>query len=156
MATVMLTPFAVYAPNSGKDSTLSITVGVNGSKKGYGVGGTDSGSKGSDAGYVPSNISALYYDGASGSEKIIIETSDDKWPDLWPLDSIDITQGSDTTNHDVIFNTAEKQWESTGSVTSSELATASSTDSITVKFNYFWVADRFADIRMNNTGIASL
>ena len=152
MATVMLTPFAVYAPSSGVTSTLSVTSANLSTTGDIGYIEDDAGAKASGDGFVPGNISKVYYD--SSANKVVVSVPDgEKWPDLWPLESISIGT-EDPINMQFIVNPARDggEWRSVEDITSNPLTTGTHV----VTFNYFWVADRFADIRMNNTGIASL
>ena len=94
MATVMLTPFAAFSPESANPSDQDFTAGVDSvaasDHYGYRGGASGFGTLGmAGDGFIPEGLHDIYYN--NETDKIYIATEDGaEWPYLWPLESITI------------------------------------------------------------------
>ena len=119
MATVMLTPFAAFAPESANDSTVTFAVGDDAYHHGYRV-SSNIGSLTSTTGFIPEGLVDLYYDDSNSKIHIGLSEGTD-WPYLWPLESITVEMvtypvefqlASDLPNalNQSYYNTTNSMW----------------------------------------------
>ena len=98
MATVMLTPFAAFSPESANPSTQIFEAGVDAASpdtdhSGYRGGTGGFGTLGSTTGFIPEGLNDIYH--SVETSKIYVSTSiGTEWPYLWPLESITIDDGT--------------------------------------------------------------
>lgn len=136
MATVMLTPFASFAPISRTESSV-LMAGTTGTHD-------------NPTGYIPSGLTFAYN---STDDYVTISNGTTlDWPKLWPLASVKFGSADATPVTFTKTSGNKGMWRTEDS----SYSASPFVDNAKVILNWAWTPDRFVDIRMNDTGITEL